>query len=138
MAQHMDGQSSSLDQLRKRIEATDLIPSQELLRDQIEERFARLEQAGIISVADLLSALKNRKALAALSNDSGVDADYLALLGRAIRGFFPKPKRLNEFDWLDSATIARLEETGLKNTRQFHDFSPWLDETARASGGSRS
>lgn len=114
-------QSTTLDDLRQRIEATDLIPSQEPLLEAIADRFARLGKAGIITAVDLQEATKNKRAIAALADTSSVDADYLTLLNRAVRGFFPKPKRLKEFDWLAPDLLARLDAAGLKNTDHLRD-----------------
>lgn len=117
----MDSTPPSLDDLLTRLETTDLIPSQQPLLTGLEESFARLEAVGVSTVADLRVRLKNDKSLKAVALDSGVDVDYLILLKRALRGFFPKPRQLRLFDWLDPALIAVLRDSGITNTTHFID-----------------
>lgn len=116
--------SPTLDDLQKRLETIDLIPSQEPLLVEISERFTRIEAAGIVTVSELRPALENAEVLSKLAADAGVGTDYLTLLKRALRGFFPKPKPLNGFDWLDQKLIERLAEAGVKNTDHFNAAPP--------------
>lgn len=111
---------TSLDDLRARLEAIDLIPSQEPLRERIAERFALLARAGINSVVDLQSRLKSRRSVESLAADSGIDEDYLVLLRRAVQGFYPRPRPLRAFDWVDENVIAALEAAGVKNSQQLN------------------
>ncbi len=111
----------TLDELRARLEATDLIPSQEPLLDRITERFALLAGTGITSVSDLQARLKDRRSVDALADESSVDADYLMLLRRAVRGFYPKPKPLRAFDWVGHDVIMALEDVGVRNSQQLHE-----------------
>lgn len=109
---YSDPQAVTSDDVRVRLESTDLIPSLEPLLDQIEARFARLEQQGLRTAADLQKALGRKAALQRLAADSGVDERYLVLLRRALVGFFPKPRKLAEFDWVDPALLDALASQG--------------------------
>ena len=64
-------EQTTLEGLRKRIEAVDLIPSQEPLRDRIAERFGQLVRAGVTSVEDLQVLTRNKNSLESLANESG-------------------------------------------------------------------
>lgn len=123
MPYHMDDGSMDLGDLQKRLEDTDLIPSQLPLLEGLDEKMSAFKAAGIHSVADLRGALKTPKSLASMSQRSGVDPEYLKLLNRTIGGFFPKPRSLGEVDWLDGDTVARLRDAGIKNTQQLFDAS---------------
>ena len=114
-------QFESLDDLRERLESTDLIPSQEPLREQIAERFALLSRAGIETIANLQASLKGKRSIEPLAELSGVDPEYLVLLRRAVNGFHPKPRPLREFDWVPLGVVTALEEAGVKNSTQLHD-----------------
>ena len=116
MAHHADAESVSLDDLRRRIEETDLVPSRASLTDGIETKLRALEQGGITSLAGLRYELKNSKRLEALSSASGVDKQYLVLLRREIEGYFPKPVALKAFDWLQGGELAKLQEAGIRDT----------------------
>ena len=115
---YLDEGSTGLDALRERLEASDLIPSQEPLLDGIGDKLASLQGAGIASLVDLRAALKSQKSLTFLSKESGVDPSYLQLLRRTVNGFFPKPRALKEFDWLDKGLVTSLQGAGIANTRQ--------------------
>ena len=120
MGYHIDEDRTKLGDLRKRLEATDLIPSHQPLLDGIGRNFAALEKAGCTSLRALRTRLKNAKAIAALAKDADVDACYLSLLRRVVEGFFPKPQPLSAFDWLKAGTLAKLKKAGITNTEQLH------------------
>ncbi len=120
MERQQNRDSASLDELRRRLTETDLIPSQEPLLEEIAARFASLEEAGVSSVAELRRQMKSPGSLAALAEASEVDAGYLALLKRALGGFFPKPRALKDFTRLDENVVSKLNDAGIKNTNQFN------------------
>ena len=72
MAYHIDAINISLDDLRQRIEATDLVPSRASLTDQIGEKMNALEEEGIVTLASLRDELKNAKRLTAVSEKTGI------------------------------------------------------------------
>jgi len=113
--------SMNLDNLQARLEATDLIPSLQILLDGLTEKLGALKKIGVRSVADLRTRLKSKKSLASLADDSAMDFNYLVLLRRAIEGFFPKPQPLKAFDWLNRDTMAKLDRAGVRNTQQLHE-----------------
>lgn len=118
---HPDAQAIDLKALQARLTGTDLIPSQQPLLDGMAETMAALGEAGMHSMADLISALKTKKSLAALAETSGVGEPYLQLLRRTINGFFPKSRALKEIDWIAKDAIARLAKAGVKNTQQLFE-----------------
>lgn len=128
MHYYIDEIAMSLDDLQARLKVTDLIPSHEPLLDGMAKKMGRLKKAGVGTLAELRARLKNKKTLAALADDSGVDTDYLVLLRRVVEGFFPKPHPLKVFDWLDKNTFTKLEKAGFKNTQQL--FEAAVSETA--------
>lgn len=119
MAYHSNDQKINLDDVRRRIEETDLIPSRAGLRERIEFKFKILNQHGIHTLADLRKALKNSKQVSLLSVATGLDADYLTLLRREIEGYFPEPPALKSFDWLPMEVIHKIERYGLKDGAAF-------------------
>jgi len=116
MSYHIDAEKVSLDELKKRIEKTDLVPSRASLLDGIENKFDELEKQGITTLARLRNELKNSRRLEAVSNAIGIDTQYLILLRREIESYFPKPFALKDFDWLPQDEIAKLEENGIRDT----------------------
>jgi hypothetical protein len=84
MTYHIDAERVSLDDLRKRIEETDLVPSRVSLLDGINTKTEVLEQHGVTTLANLRKELKNSKRLEALAKATGIDTQYLILLRREI------------------------------------------------------
>jgi predicted flap endonuclease-1-like 5' DNA nuclease len=115
MAYHIDAENIGLDDLQRRIEETDLVPSRASLLDGLKMKLQALEQQGITTLASLRNELKNAKRREAVSNMTGIDVQYLILLRREIEGYFPKPPALKAFDWLPKEEIAKLEENGMRN-----------------------
>ena len=121
MAYHIDAEKISLHDLRKRLEATDLVPSRSSLLDRLEMKMKSLEKQGITTLADLRNELKTSKRLEALAKSTAVGAEYLTLLRREIEGWFPKPSPLKDFDWLPKSEIAKLESDGIRDAAALYE-----------------
>ena len=137
MAYYIDAEKVSLDDLRKRIEDTDLIPSRVSLLENIAEKMKRLEQQGITTFAQLRTELKNSKRLEALAKVTGIDVDYLVLLRREIESFFPRSFPLRDFDWLPDEEISKLKKVGVGDIASFYQKACNIEkrkELAKTSG----
>lgn len=121
MAYHIDAESVSMEDVQKRMEATDLVPSRAALLEQIGPKIKALKQQGITTLAHLRNELKNSRRLEAVSQATGIDPQYLTLLRREIEGYFPKPVALKTFDWLPGREIAKLERTGICDTAALYE-----------------
>ena len=121
MAYHIDAEKISLDDLRKRIEATDLVPSRASLLDGLGMKIKALEKQGIVTLADLRNELKTAKRLEALAKSTGIGTEYLTLLRREIESWFPKPSLLKDFDWMPKSEIAKLERNGIRDATTFYE-----------------
>lgn len=121
MAYHIDAENISLDDLQRRIEGTDLVPSRVSLLDGLEMKLQALGQQGVTTLAGLRYELKNAKRREALSDVTGIDVQYLVLLRREIESYFPKPFALKAFGWLPKEEIAKLEENEMRDTAALHE-----------------
>lgn len=130
MDYHINTDLISLDDLRKRIEATDLVPSRTSLLDEIEAKFKAFAATGITSLTELRYELKNAKRLEALTTKTGIDKQYLILLRREIGSYFPKPAGLKKFDWLPQGEIEKLEREGIANSAHFYDATRNAEDVA--------
>lgn len=118
---HLDDTTCYLSYVEKRLQNSDLIPSQQPLLEDLEINLVALRTVGIGSLADLRAALESKASLSALAAQSGIDPNYLALLKRAISGFFPKPRTLADVDWLRSDIVSRLKTARITNTQKLFD-----------------
>ena len=121
MAYQIDAENISLGDLRKRIEATDLVPSRVSLLDKLGMKMKAFEQQGITTLAQLRNELKNSKRLEAVAKSTGIDTQYLILLRREIESYFPKPFALKTFKWLPQREIAKLEQHGIRDTAALYE-----------------
>lgn len=120
MAYHMDDAGFTLVDLRRRIEATDLVPSRACLLDGLESTMSALGAQGIVTLAQLRAALKTAKRLDATARSAGIDKQHLTLLRREIESYFPKPPALRAFDWLPESEIVKLESCGVHDAAALH------------------
>lgn len=121
MAYHIDAERVSLNDLQKRIQETDLVPSRTPLLDEIDAKMKLLERHGITTLGDLRKDLKTAKRREALAEATGIDKQYLVLLRREINGYFPKPPALQDFDWLPQTEIAKLEQKGIRKAAALYE-----------------
>jgi hypothetical protein len=121
MAYHLDAEKISLDDLQKRIEASDLVPSRASLLDGLGLKMKSLEKQGITTLARLRNELKTAKRLEALAKSTGIGTEYLTLLRREVEGWFPKPSLLKDFDWLPKSEIAKLERDGIRDSAALYE-----------------
>lgn len=115
MTYYLQAEKVSLDDLRIRIEETDLVPSRSSLLANIKDKFKTLKSHGISTLADLRKELKNSKKIPSFSKKTGIESQYLILLRREIESYFPKVFPLKSFDWLPEKELSKLESKGYKN-----------------------
>lgn len=110
----------SLDWFREHLQEEHLLPSQRILLDKIDERFAILVSSGIPNMENLRQALKTKKDLALLSSHTGIPEDYLALLRRVVNSFHPKKRMIRDFPGIEKETIQNLERIGVHTTSELY------------------
>ena len=115
MTYYLQDEKVSLDDLQRRIEETDLVPSRSSLLENIKDKFTTLKSQGISTLAGLRKELKNSKKIPLFSEKTGIDEQYLKLLRREIESYFPKAFPLKSFDWLPESELSKLEKKGYKN-----------------------
>jgi hypothetical protein len=115
---YIDLTTFNLDSLKSRLQHIHLTPSQQILKEDLENRFAILHAQGIHNLQELQTALKNKKALVDFSNVSGLPQDYLTVLRRWVNGYHPKPVKLADLPPVESSAVTRLEAIGIMDTLQ--------------------
>lgn len=121
MAYHLEAEKISLDDLQKRLEATDLVPSRASLLDGLGTKMKALEKQGIVTLAQLRNEFKTAKRMETLSKSTGIETEYLTLLRREVEGWFPKPFPLKAFDGLPKGEIAKLERNGIRDSAALYE-----------------
>ncbi len=105
---------------KNKLKSRTLIPSQMILKENMEQRFACFEKAGVKTVADLLALLKRPETVRELLKQECLDEEYLAILKRQINGTQAKPRKLDDFKWIPAEVLKGLQRHGIRNTKQLY------------------
>jgi hypothetical protein len=114
-----------------------MIPSRVILKDEIEDRFALLEQNGISNLKALLGALSTKSKIEIFSKTTGLSTDYLTILKREVNSLLPNPARLRDLPGIDDGGVAALEHAGIRNTKQLFQSAVAvadIEELSRSTG----
>jgi len=118
---HMELSQFSLQQLRHIVESGDLLPSEQILREEVHQRFAILESMGIRSLKDLMGALSTKRKLERFALESGLPPKYLTILRRRTGLYTPRPAPLKKLPRIAPQYVERLAMVGVKDTRQLFE-----------------
>lgn len=114
----IDLSTFSLKKLKHNIENTRTLPSQQILQEDMDERFACLEQHGIENLQQLQTVLKTKKEVQSFAQETGLPVDYLTILRREVNSYQPKPIQLKDFPGVKPEVIQKLDRIGIKQTKQ--------------------
>lgn len=119
---YIDLSTFSLEKLKDNLKNTRLLPSQQILREDIDQRFACLEEHGIQNLQQLQKMLKTKKDVGAFADETGIPVDYLTVLRREVNSYQPKPIKLIDFPGVNPDAIQKLDRIGIKHTRQLFPY----------------
>jgi hypothetical protein len=131
----LDLQTFCLDRFRRTLETGDVLPSRQILREDIAGRFSILESLGIRTLKDLIDALSTSRKVEEFARRSGLPLDYLKMLRRQARSYLPTPVKFDAIPGLDPLCVDQLAAAGIKHTR--HLFEQARTRAARADLGQR-
>jgi hypothetical protein len=120
---HIDTSKYSLHEMKKDLLSRDLIPSRRPLKEDLEINFRILENKGIQTLGDLISALKNKKKVLEFSSSTGISEKYLTLLRREANSYLPNPVPLDKFSGFEAREIENLAAAGIKNSRHLFEIA---------------
>ncbi|MCP4600728.1 MAG: DUF4332 domain-containing protein [Proteobacteria bacterium] len=118
---HIDATKVSLKKLERSLKSRDLIPSRVILKDKLKFRFELIAKAGVRNLDELLGVLKSSATIEAFAKKTGIDVEYLKLLAREARSYFPNPVKLSGFPEVDQKVVSKLDKLGLKNSKHLFD-----------------
>lgn len=128
MHYYPDFGSLGLEEIPRRFDGADLIPSQVPLLEGLEAKIRALRSAGIGTLEDLVRELRRKGGPAEVAARTGIPEDYLVVLRRTVEAFRPKPVRIRDYPGIDPRTAETLEAAGIRE-------SPELWEAARGDRG---
>lgn len=116
---YLDLGAFSIEKLKGLLKSSRLLPSQQILQEKIDERFACLKQNDIENLQQLQTALKTKSEVQSFSRKTGLPIDYLTVLRREVNSYQPKPIKLKDFPGVDPEVVQKLDQIGIKDTKQF-------------------
>jgi predicted flap endonuclease-1-like 5' DNA nuclease len=131
---HLDPATIGLDRVKEEIRGRELSPKRRILGEALEERFSRLQKLGIDSLGSLIAACKNKKALTRTAEQSGLDEEYLVVLGREARGYLPQPIDLRRIPDTASEVTEALRSAGLGDSKKLWERIRETEVATDASG----
>jgi len=111
----------SIDEYKEILKTADLLPSWQVLKEDIDKNLDIIKKHNIQNLDELLVALKNKSKLQEFSKQSGLSENYLAVLRRVVNGYQPKPNRIKDFNCIDENIVRKLETLGIKNTFKLYE-----------------
>ena len=66
----------SIEKFQKMLENKDLLPGRKMLLEEMDERFAKLKEAGVKTMADLVTFLKTSKRVEQAAQTTGIPEEY--------------------------------------------------------------
>jgi len=121
MGYYIDLAKISLVEYREILRTADLLPSREILKEDIDRRFALLKTAGMETVEDLYQRLRTKKRFDDFIAESSLSRDYLMILIREVKSLQPKPIKLADFPQTPPDLIKKLSSAGISNSMKLYE-----------------
>lgn len=121
MGYYIDFSKITLEEFQRMLESTYLLPSQQIIAEDINERFQILKSHGINNMQQLQQALKNKNDVNGFSKKTLLPVNYLTVLRRVVNSYHPQPRMIKDYSVLSSEIIDKLERMGIKTTPQLYD-----------------
>lgn len=115
---YLDFQKYSLKTFQGELKEAKLIPSRQILKEDLEDRFKILDEKGISNLQELMEALKTPKKAQDFAAQNGLPEEYLLILRRELRSLKPSPVNLSKFPGINPGVIVKLEAIGIRTTQQ--------------------
>jgi len=111
----------SIEDFYNYLETRKMFPSHKILEKNNKKYLKFFQKLGYHSMANLFSAISNKKKCEIFSEKHNLDFEYITILRRHIGGFIVKPRLLSEFSLLDISMIELLNKEGIRNTKDLND-----------------
>lgn len=113
---YLDFQKYPLKTWQGELEESKLLPSRQILKENLTGRFKILEEKGVSNLQELMDALKTPKRAGEFAQKTGLPEDYILVIRREVMSLKPGPVNLSKFPGVNQDLIKKLEDAGIKNT----------------------
>lgn len=99
-----------------------LIPSMQILRENIESVFQTLRSLGFTTMEELYLQLKTKKKAEVLADQTGIDREYMIVLRRSVCSFIPPLRKLSDYACVDERLEERFSTLNLKTSKDLYEY----------------
>ncbi|MBN2009549.1 DUF4332 domain-containing protein [candidate division KSB1 bacterium] len=122
MPYYIDLSKISLEEYKSILLTTVLLPSRQILKENVDERFHVLKNHNIENLRQLQLQLKTPAKVKQFAETSLLPMDYLTVLRREINSYHPDDRKLKDFTCIKTNTLQALEAMGIKTTAGLYDY----------------
>ncbi len=122
MPYELDLTRITIDEYRGILKKIELLPSREILHENLESAFKAIKSDGIGNLLQLKKALSTPDSMSNLSERAQLPMSYLTLMRREIGSYEPKKVRLAEYPGITFDTLQAMRQHGLMTSKDFYDF----------------
>jgi DNA polymerase/3'-5' exonuclease PolX len=113
---YLDFQKYTLKTWQGELTEAPLLPSRQILKEDLEDRFKILRENGISNLQELMDALNTPKKAREFSSKTRLPEDYVLVLRREVMSLKPSPVNLDKFPGVDPDALKKLQGIGIKTT----------------------
>ncbi len=122
MSYSIDLSKISLEKYKTILKNQYLLPSREILRNDIDKNLDVFMNAGIHDLKDLLKALSTPTKLSNFSSTYHLSENYLVILRREVKSYEPGVLPLSDFPGISERVIVALEGLNLKSSKHYYEY----------------
>ncbi len=120
MGYYIDLSKISLNEFKENLKSRNLLPSQQILKKDVDKNFKIIKKQKIEDLHQLQQALKTKSKVKEFSDLTGLTLNYLTILRRELNSYHPQPRKIKDFTGLSPDTREKLENKDIKTTPQLY------------------
>ena len=122
MSYYIDLNNISLNEYKNMLKTRYLIPSQIVLRKNIDKYFLSIEKAGFKNMAMLKETFKTKKKAEDFAKTLNLPIDYTIVLRRELMSHHPPARKIAEYPTISDSIKSKLDAIDIKTSRQLYDL----------------
>ncbi|PKM53783.1 MAG: hypothetical protein CVV00_10955 [Firmicutes bacterium HGW-Firmicutes-5] len=122
MGYYIDLFEISIKEFAQKLKMTKLLPSSQLLKENIDVIFQNIEKNNIHNIGELQQCLKTKPKVARFSEKTTIDLNYLTVLRREINSLHPEPRDIEGFPYMSQIIKEKLRSLGIKTTFDLFEY----------------
>jgi len=134
MGYYIDLSAISLEQYAQRLKSTEMLPSQQILKEDVDRRFAVIADQGIQNIRQLQEALKTKGKVNAFAKVTALPEPYLTVLRRELNSYTAQVRKIADFPTIGDGLKAGLAALSIHTMEELYDHVLTPERRAALSG----